>query len=93
VFTKPKIPRTASIFGGELSFNDPLAVRLTKKAIRRTVDIAGMRQALAEALETDVEIETTDTPESRTFNDILASGGPKAALAWRAAQLPDFEKQ
>jgi enoyl-CoA hydratase len=45
-----------------------------------------MRQALAEALETDVEIETTDTPESRTFNDILASDGPKAALAWRAAQ-------
>jgi enoyl-CoA hydratase len=66
---------------------------LTKKAIRRTVEIAGMRQALAEALETDIEIETTDTPESRTFNNILASEGPKAALAWRTAQLPDFKKQ
>jgi hypothetical protein len=52
-----------------------------------------MRQALAEALETYIEIETVDTPESRTFNDILASHGPKAALAWRAAQLPDFKKQ
>ena len=83
----------ARSLAGELSLNDPLAVRLTKKAIRRTVEIAGMRQALAEALETDIEIETTDTPESRTFNDILASDGPKAALAWRAAQLPDFKKQ
>ena len=52
-----------------------------------------MRQALAEALETDIEIETTDTPESRTFNDILASDGPKAALAWRAAQRLDCKKQ
>ncbi len=52
-----------------------------------------MRQALAEALETDVEIETTDTPESRTFKDILASGGPKAVSAWRAAQLPNCKKQ
>jgi enoyl-CoA hydratase len=78
---------------GVLSLIDPPAVRLTKKAIRRTVETAGMRQALAEALETDVEIETTDTPESRTFNDILASGGPKAAVAWCAAQRPDFKKQ
>jgi len=93
VFTKPKIPRTASIFDGELSLNDPLEVRLTRKAIRRTVEVADMRQALAEALETDIEIETVDTPESRTCNDILASHGSKAALAWRAAQLPDFKKQ
>lgn len=88
-----KLMDEARSMAGELSLNDPLAVRLTKKAIRRTVEIAGMRQALAEALETDIEIETTDTPESRTFSDILASDGPKAALAWRTAQLPDFKKQ
>jgi len=88
-----KLMDEARSLAGELSLNDPLAVRLTKKAIRRTVEIAGMRQALAEALETDIEIETTDTPESRTFNNILASDGPKAALAWRTAQLPDFKKQ
>ena len=83
----------ARSLAGELSLNDPLAVRLTKKAIRRTVEIAGMRQALAEALKLAIEIEMTDTPESRTFNNILASDGPKAALAWRAAQRPDFKKQ
>jgi len=88
-----KLMDEARSLAGELSLNDPLAVRLTKKAIRRTVEIAGMKQALAEALETDIEIETTDTPESRTFNNILASDGPRAALAWRTAQLPDFKKQ
>lgn len=88
-----KLMDEARSLAGELSLNDPLAVRLTKKAIRRTVEIAGMRQALAEALETDIEIETTDTPESRTFNNILVSEGPKAALAWRTAQLPVFKKQ
>lgn len=77
----------------EIALNDPLAVRLTKDAIRRSVEIAGMRQALTEALETDIEIETTETPESKAFNEILAQDGPKAALAWRAAKLPDTKIQ
>jgi enoyl-CoA hydratase len=74
---------------GEIALNDPLAVRLTKKAINDSLETAGMRDALRAALETDIEIETTETPESRAFNEILKSRGPKAALAWRAAQLPD----
>ncbi|MFQ5547295.1 MAG: enoyl-CoA hydratase/isomerase family protein [Woeseia sp.] len=77
----------------EIALNDPLAVRLTKDAIRRSVEIAGMRQALTEALETDIEIETTETPESKAFNEILAQDGPKAALAWRAAKPPDTKIQ
>jgi enoyl-CoA hydratase len=73
----------------DLAGNDPLAVRLTKRALNRSAEIAGMRQALDEALATDIEIETTETPESKAFNDILKSDGPKAALRWRAAQLPN----
>ena len=72
----------------EIALNDPLAVRLTKKAINDTLKTAGMEDALRAALETDIEIETTETPESRAFNEILNSRGLKAALAWRAAQLP-----
>lgn len=83
----------ARILAGEIALNDPLAVRLTKKAINRSLEIAGMREALMAALETDIEIEMTDTPESQAFNKILESEGPKAALAWRAAQLPDVKKQ
>ncbi|MBM4195521.1 MAG: enoyl-CoA hydratase/isomerase family protein [Gammaproteobacteria bacterium] len=66
--------------------NDPFAVRLTKLAINRSMDIAGMRSALAQALEIDVTIETTETPESREFNAILARDGAKAAIAWRRAR-------
>jgi enoyl-CoA hydratase len=76
----------------EISLNDPLAVRLTKKALNRSLDIAGLKRALIEALELDIEIETTETAESAAFNSILDAEGPKAALAWRAAQLPKHEE-
>jgi len=69
----------------EIATNDAFAVAMTRRAIRRSFDIAGMRNALAEALDIDVQIETTETPESREFNRILAEQGPKAALAWRAS--------
>jgi enoyl-CoA hydratase len=82
----------ARALADELSLNEPVAVRLTKQAIRRSVEIAGMRQALKEALETDIKIETSETPESRTFNKIMKSEGLKAALAWRATQLPGTKK-
>jgi enoyl-CoA hydratase len=66
--------------------NDAQAVRLTKQAINRSLDIGGMRQALLAALETDVVIETTETAESRVFNEILKKDGAKAAIAWRAGR-------
>ena len=82
----------ARTVAGEIALNDPLAVRLTKKAINHSLETAGMRDALRAALNTDIEIETTETPVSQTFNEILESRGPKAALAWRDAQLPDIKK-
>jgi enoyl-CoA hydratase len=71
----------------QIAANDPLALRLTKQAINRSLEVAGMRQALQEALEFDVCIETTETPESRTFNAIMEKEGLKAAISWRAAQV------
>ncbi|MDA0678900.1 MAG: enoyl-CoA hydratase/isomerase family protein [Proteobacteria bacterium] len=79
---------TALAMAAEISLNDPVAVQLTKKALNRSLEIAGLNQALKEALEIDIEIESAETPESSEFNRILAANGPKAALAWRAAQLP-----
>ncbi len=69
----------------EIACNDPVAVQLTKQAINRSYDIAGLREALRQALELDVVIEATETDESRRFNEILKADGLKAALAWRAA--------
>lgn len=42
--------------------NDPTAVRLTKQAINESYRIMGMPEALARALQYDVEIEATPTP-------------------------------
>lgn len=63
--------------------NDALAVRLTKRAINRSLEVAGMHRALRDALETDIEIETTETDESREFNRILKEQGARAAIRWR----------
>ena len=49
--------------------------------------------ALLQALELDVIIESTETPESRAFNEVLARDGAKAAIAWREARLGLEESQ
>jgi len=77
---------TARAHAERIAANDWLAVKLTKQAINRSLDIAGMREALRHALELDVEIESTDTPEKREFDAIMKRDGAKAALAWRAAR-------
>ena len=71
----------------DIAANDQLAVRLTKQAINQSMDRAGMREALLAALETDVEIESTETEESKRFNEILKEQGTRAAIAWRSAQV------
>jgi enoyl-CoA hydratase len=71
----------------QIAANDSIAVTLTKQAINRSAEIAGMRQALVQALELDVIAEASETPESREFNAILEKDGAKAAIAWREARL------
>lgn len=66
---------------------DQTSIRLTKEAINRSCDIMGMREALLQALEIDVIIESTETEESREFNRVLETQGLKAALAWREARI------
>ncbi len=88
VVPEDELMKASFAMAGEISVNDPVAVQLTKKALNRSLDVAGMKRALREALEIDIEIESTETPESREFNRILGAEGPKAALAWRAAQVP-----
>jgi len=72
----------------QIARNDELAVRTTKQAINRSCDIAGMREALLQALELDIMVEATETDESREFNRILREEGTRAAIAWRDARLP-----
>ena len=69
-----------------IASNDSLAVRLTKKAIHRSIETAGFRRALEDALELDIQIETTDTAESVAFNEMVEREGLKAALNDRTNQ-------
>jgi enoyl-CoA hydratase len=79
-----KLMQETAALAEEIARNDAEAVRLTKKAMNLSLEAAGFRQALAEALELDIRIECSDSPESREFKRILAAEGPKAALRWRA---------
>jgi len=76
----------AIALGRRIAANDAHAVKLTKQAINRGLDAAGLRAALAQALEVDVQIETSETAESKEFNAILKRDGAKAAIAWRSAR-------
>src|SRR6266404_2295775 len=64
---------------GDIAVMDKSAVAMTKQAINRSYDIMGMREALAMALDTDVLIESMDTPESVQFAEIARRDGLKAA--------------
>jgi len=65
---------------------DPTATALTKQAINATYEEMGFSRSLERALAIDVDIEVSDTEESRTFKQILNSDGVKAAIAWREAR-------
>ena len=70
-----------------IAANDQLAVRLTKQAVNRAYEIGTMREALKHALELNIVIESTETEESRAFNEILKNEGARAAIAWRDNKL------
>jgi enoyl-CoA hydratase len=86
VVAPPRLLQEALALAERIAANDAHAVRLTKRAINRSLDIGGMRQAMRHALEIDVAIETAETAESREFNEILKREGAKAAIAWRSAR-------
>ncbi len=87
VVSRTQLLEEAESVAREIALNDTLAVQLTKRAMNKSQDIAGLEPALREALETDLEIEATDTPESMEFNSIMERDGLKAALAWRESLL------
>jgi enoyl-CoA hydratase len=78
---------TALGIAREIAVNDRVKVAMTKRAINRTYEIMGLTQALDMAHDMDVLIESTETPEGRTFREITRKEGLKAALAWRDARF------
>lgn len=88
VVAAAELLNAAHAMAGEIALNDPVAVSLTKKAINLSAETAGLMSALQQAVEIDVQIESTETAESVEFNRILMNDGPKAAIEWRGSRLP-----
>ena len=62
---------------------DPVAMTLTKRALNRSWEAAGFRQALIEGVELGAEIESARVPEREEFDRIAAERGLKEAIRWR----------
>jgi enoyl-CoA hydratase len=71
----------------EIARNDRLAVQVTKQALNATMEIGAMRDALKHALDLAMNIETTATPQTLEFDEILKNRGVRAALEWREEKL------
>jgi len=68
---------------------DTFSMAATKRAINRTYEFMGMREALDSALEVATLIEEAVVPEREEFMSIARSDGLKAAIAWRDSRFSD----
>lgn len=65
----------------------PLPVlRLTKLALLRAYEAMGLRSAVLSNLDLSAILNAAETPEQREFDEIVATRGLRAALAWRDAR-------
>jgi enoyl-CoA hydratase/carnithine racemase len=78
---------TALRIARNIAVIDPDLVRDTKKALNRTYEIQGMRDALRTALDIDHAIESAGSPDKKRFMDLAREQGLKTALAWRDARF------
>jgi enoyl-CoA hydratase len=85
--SEKKLVKRARECALEIARNDKLAVQVTKQAINTAMEIGTMRDALKHALDLEMAIETTETPASREFDEILRTQGIRAALEWREDKL------
>jgi enoyl-CoA hydratase len=83
-------------FGTRMAFDIAAAagasVFFTKRAMNRTYEIMGMREALRASLDIDVILNATPSAEKTEFLRIRNEQGLKAALAWRDGRFSDGQK-
>ena len=72
-----------------MAIMDQDAIQLTKRAINRSFEIMGLKQALKANLDLAIEIEALETPSRAHFKEIVKLEGLKAALAWRDGRLSE----
>ena len=79
--------RKALSIAEQITMASDKSVQLTKKSINKSYEIAGMKEALKEALKIDIQIESDESPEREMFNKIRKEQGLKAALQWRDSKF------
>jgi len=72
-----------------LAVVDPLAMQTTKRAINRSWEAAGFREALRQGVELGAILETARVPEREEFERIADEKGLAEAIRWRDER---FEK-
>ena len=83
VVPRDRLEEETMTLAREMAAIDPVALRLTKTAINRSLEVAGLREALWANVDLDAVIESAEVPERREFNRIRAEEGLKAAIRWR----------
>lgn len=66
---------------------EPELMRQTKRAINQACETRSMAEALAVALDIDLEIEGAGSPDKIAFMDVARREGLRAAIAWRDARF------
>ncbi|MCI0678705.1 MAG: enoyl-CoA hydratase-related protein [Actinobacteria bacterium] len=66
-----------------LALVDPRVMRLTKRAVNRSWEIAGFRQAIREGADLGSTVETDPAPERSEFERIRREAGLGEAVKWR----------
>ena len=83
---------TALAMARHIAAVDPELMQQTKRAINRTCEIMGMREALQASVDIDLHIESEGNPDKKTFMDIARKEGLRAAIAWRDGRFPGTSK-
>lgn len=67
-----------------------VGVKMTKRAVNRTMEGMGFLAAIEHNLELMVHFETSTSPEIEEFNEVRREKGLRAALDWRDARFRDL---
>ncbi len=83
VVPRDRLEEEALSLARQIAVMDPVGIRLTKKAINRSLEVAGFREALMANVDIDAVIEAAEVPERKEFDRIRAEKGLKEAIRWR----------
>ena len=82
----PELDAAARELANRIALAPLPVLKLTKRALVRAAEAAGIHQAVQANLDISAILNATDSPEQAEWDRIVAADGLKAALAWRDAR-------